>query len=87
VAVVTIRSAPLNSRRWLPLVFAKSNCLVKELPQVKVVLGPVSAPEIRRSPVCVVVRLFEVREVPPVALELAVATTSSGEVPAMPLYS
>jgi hypothetical protein len=68
----------------VPLLW-KSNSSVKELPQVKVALTLVSAPEMRRSPACVVVTVPDVRDVP--LPELGVATASSGEVAAMPLYS
>ena len=65
--------------------FWKSNSSVKELPQVKVAAVLMAAPEISRSPACVVVTLPDVRDVP--LPELGVATASSGELAAMPLYS
>jgi hypothetical protein len=78
-----MRSAPLKERLLVPG-FWKSNSSVKELPQVKVAPTLISAPEMRRSPACVVVRLFEVNEVPLPVLE---AVPSSGEVAVMPPYS
>jgi hypothetical protein len=65
--------------------FWKSNSSVKELPQVKVAPVLVAAPEMRRSPACMVVTLFDVKDVP--VPDLGVAAASSGEAAAMPLYS